>query len=568
MNEEYVQADLLIVGGGVAGLNAALTAAEAGLNVVITDKACIEHSGNIAGGVDHFLAYLETGPAWDTREAYLDFTARSSKGAADLTVVDHVYCAELKLAIKRLADIGCPLHQPDGSYFRTQSYGQPGPYWINFNGKRLKPLLARAVRATGCRVLDRVVITDLLVNEGIVEGAVGFHLRKGTFYVIGAKAVLLATGGTNRLYQNPTGLSFNTWMCPVNTGDGEAMALRVGAILANIEYLRMTVVPRGLSAAGLNALVGMGGRLLNGLGEEFMHRYDPRGIQAPRYRLAEAVLSELKAHRGPVYVDCRHLDPASLEHLIKTLGYDKDTLPDFLRQKGIDLSKDLLEVAPSEGMQGGPTEVCGSGIKIDSGCATNVSGLFGAGNSADQCRSLHMAVTSGIHAGRSAAAYAARKSIPPVSEARVRDIRRALYAPLNETGRVISWQEFEDVLQRVITEGLGPVRHAASLERTKDNLERLAEWYTRVKANNYHELCRMQELRNMLTVARAMVRAALFRKESRFGQCHYRLDFPDTDDANWLGQVLVRQDQNGEITTSFLPLSYHQKWGESHAAGN
>ena len=564
IEEIRVQSDLLVVGGGVAGLNAALSAAAAGIKVFVADKANIEHSGNIAGGVDHFLAYLETGAQWDTQEAYLDFTANSSRGATVLDVVKQVYCEELTGAIQRMDDIGCTLRQPDGSFFRTQSYGQPGPYWINFNGKRMKPLLAQAVRAAGCTVLDRVVITDLLTGADGVCGAVGFHLREGTFYVIQAKAVLVSTGGTNRLYQNPTGLSFNTWMCPVNTGDGEAMALRAGAALANVEYLRMSVVPRGLSAAGLNAFVGMGGRIVNGLGEDFMTRYDQRGVQAPRYKLVEGVLGELKANRGPVYLDCRHLDPTALNHLVTTLGYDKDTLPDFIRQKGIDLSKDLLELNPSEGMQGGPTEVCGSGIKIDPDCSTALSGLYAAGNTADQCRSLHMAVTSGIRAGRTAGAYAlAQTQLTPLSENQVIGYREQLYAPLIQSQGRISWQEFEDVLQRVITEGLGPVRTAAGLAKCREKLSLLTKQHSLLKANNYHELCRAHELRNLLTIAQAMTEAAEFRQESRFGQSHYRLDFPTTDDDNWLGQILVRM-VDGEPETSFLSLNY--KRGEDHAA--
>ena len=391
MNQEHLQTDILIIGGGVAGLNAALTAREAGHDVLIMDKAVIERSGHAAGGIDHFAAYLETGPEWDTRKAYLDFTAWSSRGVTDLSVVEKVYCDELPTAIQRYEDIGCSLRRPDGSYFRTQSFGQPGPWWVNFNGKRMKPLLGSAIRKSACRVLDRVTTADLLVHDGRVCGAAGFHIREGTFFVVQAKAVLLATGGTNRIYQNPTGLSFNCWMCPANTGDGEAMAFRAGAQLANVEFLRMTVVPKGFSAPGLNALVGMGGKLINGMGEEFMEHYDPMGIKGARHKLAHAILTELKAHRGPIRLDCRHLAPDALTHLVATLSYDKDTLPDYFQQKGIDLSRDMLEVATSEGMQGGPTEVCGSGIKIDRDCATNVPGLFAAGNSADQCRSLHMA---------------------------------------------------------------------------------------------------------------------------------------------------------------------------------
>jgi adenylylsulfate reductase subunit A len=557
MDQEHLQTDILIIGGGVAGLNAALTAREAGHDVIILDKAVIERSGHSAGGIDHFAAYLETGPEWDTRKAYLDFTARNSRGATDLSIVDRVYCDELQTAMQRYEDIGCTLRRPDGSYFRTQSFGQPGPWWINFNGKRMKPLLGKAVRNAACRVLDRVTTSDLLVDHGEVCGAAGFHIRTGTFFVVTAKAVLLATGGTNRIYQNPTGLSFNCWMCPANTGDGEAMAFRAGARLANVEFLRMTVVPKGFSAPGLNALVGMGAKLVNGMGEEFMERYDPMGIKGARHKFAHAILTELKAHRGPVRMDCRHLNADALKHLVTTLSYDKDTLPDYFQQKGIDLSRDLLEVATSEGMQGGPNEVCGSGIKIDGNCETNVPGLFAAGNSADQCRSLHMAVTSGIHAGRSLSDYVARmsKTAPAIPEQQVKEIKERVFGPMQES-RSLSWQEFEDVLQRTLTESLGAVRSEWGMKKALQNLDLLDQWRDQVGATTYHDLCRSQEVFNMITVARCMITAALHRKESRFGQCHYRLDFPETDDRNWLGQVTVMKNAEGRAEPLFRPLRY------------
>lgn len=329
----------------------------------------------------------------------------------------------------------------------TRSFRQPGPYWINFNGKEMKPRLAAAVRAAGCTVLDRVVIGDLLVREGSVLSTVGFHLRSGEVYLIRAGAVILAVGGTNRMYLNPSGLSFNTWLCPMNTGDAAAMALRAGAALANIEYMRMTLVPKGLSAAGLNAFMGMGAKLVNAKGEAFMERYDPRGTAAPRYKLVEAVLQEFREGRGPIYLDCRHLALKELGHPNQTLGYDKDTLPDFLREKGLDLSRDLLEITVSERMQGGPSEVCGSGVKIDGSCRGTIGGLYAAGNCADQCSSLHMAVTSGIRAGTCAAKYAQEQAALHEPDHRlVQDKVAEMLAPLGQK-RANGWREFEEVLQ-------------------------------------------------------------------------------------------------------------------------
>ncbi len=559
MHEHSLSTDLLVVGGGIAGLNAALSGAEKGVSVVVMDKAVIERSGHTAGGIDHFCAFLDTGPEWDTREAYLEYTVKSSWGATRPEVVEQVYCENLAAAMERFDKIGVPLRQADGTFFRTQSYGQPGPWWINFNGKRLKPSLGRAVRAAGCRVLDRVVTSELLVGEDKrVCGALGFNLRSGERYLVKAKAVVAATGGTNRLFTNPTGLSFNTWMCPADTGDGEAISLRAGAALANVEYLRMTVVPRGFGAPGLNALVGMGARLINGLGDDFMSRYHPLGMNGPRYKLVEGVIGELKAHRGPVYIDCRHLDHSALGHLITTLSYDKDTFGDFLAQKNIDLRHDILEVAPSEGMQGGPNEVCGSGIWIDKHCSSSLKGLFAAGNCSDQNRSLHMAFTSGMHAGSEAARFAMEnQTAPEPFPEQLEEARQRIQAPMLGRGKT-SWREFEDVLQRIITEALGPSRSAWGFKQASERLDRLERWTDTVSCETFHDLCRFQELYNIMSVARCMLAAADHRTESRFGLCHNRIDFPDTDNENWQGQIKVTRNGGGgrSPVCNFNPIQY------------
>ncbi len=533
--------DVLIIGGGVTGLNAAISARQEGQEVLIMDKACIERSGHIAGGIDHFLAYMNTGPAWDTRDAYLDFTHRSSRGVTNIDVAEAVYCDNLDRAFERFDYIKCDLHHTDGvSYYRTQSYGQPGPWWINFNGKKMKPLLAKAARRAGAKVLERVVTADLLTHDGIVCGAVGFDIRSGEFHVVHAKAVVLATGGTNRLYSNPSGVSFNTWMCPADTGDGEAITLRAGGELANIEFLRMTIVPRSFSAAGLNAFSGIGAVLINAKGEPFMENYHPQGMKAVRSMLVQGVLGELRAGRGPVYMDCRNIDKETQAHLVKTLSYDKDSFQDYFAQMNLDLTTTPMEVDTSEGMQGGPSEVCGSGIKINTKCGASIPGLYAGGNSADQCRALHMAVTSGIHSGRMAAEYA--KTLPKaidINEAQVEQIYNRVYAPLLDTNRPADWHELELALQRLMTEGAGPVRTGVKLENAKNKLAALEKAAEVVGAKTPRDLLRLHEVHNLLTVGQCTVRAALFREESRFGTCHYREDFPELNDEKFLGQVVI-----------------------------
>ena len=158
MGEFYqLETDVAVIGGGTAGLNTAMAAAEKGLKVLVVEKANIERSGAIAGGIDHFHAYLETGEPWDSREAYLGWVAKIARGASNLKVQEAVYCDEYKDAIERVERIGIALRDPaTGDFYRTQALGQPGPYAINFNGKRLKPKMAKEVRRLGCKVLGRL----------------------------------------------------------------------------------------------------------------------------------------------------------------------------------------------------------------------------------------------------------------------------------------------------------------------------------------------------------------------------------------------------------------------------
>ena len=549
---EVMKTDVLVVGGGLAGNNAAIAAAEMGANVLIADKSSIERCGAIAGGVDHFMAYLGT-DTWDTREAYLEWAGRIARGAVNLSVQNAVFCKELDAAIERMDRIGCTLKQPDGRYFRTSSFGLPGPYMINFNGKHLKPLLAREARRLGCQVIEKCSICGLLTDDGQVIGAVGFNIRNGTFYIIKAKSTILATGNTNRIFENPTGLPFNTWQCPANTGVAQTMAYEAGAKLANMEIVRITVVPRGFSAAGLNALTGMGGQIVNANGEDFMLRYHPMGTKAPRYKLVEGVMKEISEGRGPVYVDCRHLSESNMKHLYKTLGYDKDTLPDFIEQKGIDLRRDRLELMASEGMQGGPSEICSSGIMIDEETKSTVPGLFGAGDCSDQMRCAHICTTGGYLSGKMAAQYAHELKDGKIEIAQVRELKDKTFSPLKASGEM-AHRKFEDAIRKMLWVNAGPARNENSLKVALDKIEQFEKHYSAIAAGNYHELMRVHESYQIMQVAKMMCHASIEREETRFGVYHHRTDYPDTR-PEFDGQILVQKTEQG-VKTSFRKLDY------------
>lgn len=547
--------DVLIIGGGIAGLNGALAAREKGVEVLILDKGGIARSGDIGAGVDHFEAYLEEGEPWDTREGWLKYVKESAYGAVDLKVHDAIFCREIKATIERLAKIGNRLNDPaTGRFVRTRAFGMPGPYLINFKGKEFKPNLAKAVRRLGCQVLEKVAVTKIVVKDGRVIGATGFQVRTGEFYAVKAKAVLIGTGNTNRLYENPSGLPFNTWYSPYNTGDGQRLAFEAGAGLANMEYMVMTVVPKGFSAAGMAAFMGMGCHIINARGERFMEKYHPQGERAPRYRVVQGILSELQEGRGPVYVDAQHLSEKEVAHLKATLSWDKDTFPDYLAQKGIDLSKEPLELMASEAMQMG-VEVVSGGIRIDERCAASLPGLFAAGDCADQTRAASRSTTGGYVAGREAAQWARGvKGSESLNKEEVEEERERLFGPLKRKDGV-TYTEYEDIIRKIMWENVGLKRSEAGLKYASEKLSKLDSIKGELIAGDYHELMRVEESRSLLAAARIMAAASSFRKESRFGLCHTRIDYPETDNQKWAGLITVRKDGDG-IELSFSPLDY------------
>lgn len=542
--------EVLIIGGGIAGLNAAIAAREAGAQVTIMDKGGIARSGDIGAGTDHFVAYLEQGEAWDTKEAYLDYLAQTDYGSVNLAVHEAVFCQEIKEAIARMTRIGNRLDDPvTGKFIRTRALGAPGPLTINFKGKDFKVNLAREANRLNCQVLEKVMATKIITFDGRICGALGFNIRTGDFYAVRAKALVLSTGSINRHYQNPSGNAFNTWHSPYNTGDGQAMAFAAGAELANMEYLNMTVVPKGFSAPGWAALAGMGCYFINARGERFLANYHPAAERAPRCRIVEGVLTEIKGGRGPVYVDARHLSSKDISRLKETLSWDKDTFSDYLTQKGLDIAKEPLEMMASEGMQQT------SGIKIDERCAASLPGLYAAGDGTDQMHAVSGATTSGYVAGREAAAWAAKvKGLEVLKEKELKDERERVYRPLKTKAGIIP-AEFEEVLRRIMWELVGPKRSETSLKTALIKLDKLAGSVAEFMASNCHELMRAQEAQNLFAIGRIVATAGMFRKETRFGIRHNRIDYPETDNENWLGLVLVKK-KGEEISLCLSPLKY------------
>jgi adenylylsulfate reductase subunit A len=255
-------------------------------------------------------------------------------------------------------------------------------------------------------------------------------------------------------------------------------------------------------------------------------------------------------------MDCRHLSEKDREHLFTTLGYDKDTLPDFFLKKGYNFEGTMIEMTVSEPMQARPSEVCGSGIKIDEKCASNVPGLYAAGDSSDQMGCLHMCVAGGYAAGKRAAEYALKvKNFRPVDPTETTAEKDRIFKPLGKKNGISSW-EFEDIVRIITTDHFGPVKTEISLKSALDKLNKLDDARGDLKADNLHELMRVHEAVNIQQVAKITATAALARKETRFPPYHYRADFTETDDERYCGLIVIKKGPEGDITTRFEPLTY------------
>jgi succinate dehydrogenase/fumarate reductase flavoprotein subunit len=541
--------DVLIVGGGVAGCLAAVEARATGLDVLITDKAkLLERAGSVGGGVDQYLTAMNSGPEWDTPEYLLMHIPTLTDGLVDMEVAERVI-HEMPVVLRQLEAMGVDFTDPEsGDYLRTRAFGLPGEFHLNFDGKRFKYRIAKAVKRAGSKLIGRTMITDVLLDEhtGEAYGALGFNVRSGEWYVIRAKATIVATGDVNRISRNASGLPFDSWHYPYNTGDGHAMAFRIGAELVNMEFIEATLTPRGFSVQGTNSYAGLGAHFINRHGERFMFKYDPKGEKARRTMLVEGVISEVMAGNDPLYIDLRHLPDAVLDHFVRTLGVDRHTLPGYFAQRGIDIRTDPIELSVSElSIRRGGVYFRGSGLMIDADGETSVPGLYAAGDCSIVSGGIAGAAALGAITGRAAAQRANRRTkLPDVDQATIDLARDRVTAPLRRDGG-LDWRDFEDEIRSLVTDYLGFTREEAGMQRALRGLLELRDREPLLAAHNWHALMRTHESANIRLCAELLARAALDRKESRSGAAHRRVDFPDTDEA-WRKLIVLQQDDHGE----------------------
>lgn len=528
-----VETDILIIGGGNAGCFAAIEAKKVNpdLKVTIMEKAHIDRSGCLAGGMDAINTYI---PKGKTPEDLVRWSRSQVHG---------ILREDLALEISKLLNEpieewerwGLPIKKnEDGTYkFR-------GQWDIAIQGSEMKVILAEKTREMGVEVYNRVVATNFLKQDGKVVGAMGFGVRDGKFYVFKAKATIMAAGGASGLYKPYTNdgndCHHQLWYCPFDTGSGYALGIRAGAEMTTFEMRWAAVRTKDFNGPIDTISVCYKTPMINAKGEKILaERYaDWGGDKAPRFIRANAPMEEVLAGRGPCYVDTRHMTTEQIKEMKTDYLNERPSFVLYLAANGKDISKEPIEVYGSDPyIVGGHTA---SGYWMDLEWSTTTPGLFACGDVAGGVPNKFVGgcCAEGILSARGAVKYiAAAGEIGDVRLQVENEIARVFQPLLNDPDGVKPrWME--EKLQRIMDEYAGGVHQFYRMNEERllnalRNVNIMKEQLKYMTATDLHELMMAHETIDRLDVAEVLIQHLLFRKETRWPGWQTRMDYPETD---------------------------------------
>ena len=587
--KERLRADVLIIGGGTAGCYAALTIGKASdARIIVAEKAHIKRSGCLAAGVNAINCYILPNR---TVQDYVDYATKDAEGIVRDDLL-RTMCERVNGTVHELERLGLVILKDDQG-----NYVARGNRNIKINGENIKPILASAVESLeNCQVINQLVITDYIVKDNRIYGAIGFHKETGTIYEIEATYVICATGGASGIYKpnNPGFSRHKMWYSPFNTGAGYAMGILQGAEMTTLEMrfialrCKDTIAPTGTIAQGVGA------KQINGLGENYESVY---GITTSQ-RVYGTVQEQVEG-RGPCYLGTKGISPDQEQDLLK--AYLNMAPSQTLRwvERGHGPATENVEIEGTEPyIVGGHTA---SGYWVDTHRETTITNLFAAGDVAGGAPQKYVtgALAEGEIAGDEIVRrYQDRGEVPSVEEepwyketvdtivkrylsqvcsnddsTQTRSNDSAAQNGTNNGSELVHTndgavlasksstlthiEEHEQRLQDIMDAYAGGISQAykyteKSLGVAKSKLQALAKDIEQLQANTLHELSYLYELRDRIVVAQALVVHLGGRKETRWHSFGEHGDYPNCSDDGLVYVNSVYKD--GEFQVFQRPL--------------
>ena len=537
--------DLIVVGGGLAGLRAAVEAKKAGIDVAILSQVhpARSHSGAAQGGINAALAN-DPGSADDTWEKHAFDTVKGGDYLGDQDAIMQMTKDAIEV-IYEMDHWGCPFSRYDDGRIAQRPFGGAGYprccYGADKTGHYLLHALVEQAYKHEVKLYVEQYVARLIVHEGVCQGVVAYDMIRGGFEAFTANAVVIATGGAGRTYSNSTNAL-------INTGGGMAMAHHAGVPLKDMEFVQFH--PTGLYSTNIlmtEGARGEGGYLINDSGERFMQRYAPKFMElAPRDITARSIQTEINEGRGIggqpyVYLDLRHL---GAEKILERLPGIRDLAIHF---EGVDPIEAPIPIVPSQhySMGGIDTDVDGTSV---------MPGLYAAGECA--CVSVHGANRLGGNSLLETIVFGRRAGAEVVRYlgglANKRPNARSAFAAVQAMEEVVDTLGARPGTENAYTvraemtvvmkENFGVFRDGATMREGLEKLtsikERVGKIGLRWTGSVFNlDMIRTVELEGMVDVALAIATGALARTESR--GAHFRTDYDSRDDVNWLKHTLA-----------------------------
>ncbi len=524
--------DVLVVGGGSAGVMAGIRAKEVrpDQEVIVLEKGDAKYSGCIARGMDALNIVAVPGVA--TPELYVESNALACEGVMD-EPVNYRMAERSWPLMKKLIDWGVCFPTDENGRHEILQVHPKGRFCVTMKEPELKAILHQRLVASGARILNRTMAAEILVQDGRVAGVIALNVRSGELAVIRAKSVILSAGGTARFGLPANGNLYGVYDFPGNTGDGYCLAYRAGAELSGFEFTLYYYITKDINAPLLYITLTRGAHLLNA--------FDQRRDKA-HPSIKSMCMEDFFDHSGPMRIKMNHLPEEKIKEIEDILfTTERPACQRFHCGRDNDLRTGEIELWPTE------VYLCGghgmTGVRINENGETTVPGLYAAGDTS-LCARGHLsgAFVYGEICAESASAYAAkREPIEPARdqvEAFVEKCRRRLSHQKNP----VAVEEFEYKVRRIISDYLTPPKNAYKLKRLlwwTDRFQR--ELDEMVFVRDTHDLFKTFEVENIVQCAALSATASLERTESRWLPWHFRSDFPEKDDANWKKHIVLKK---------------------------